>query len=146
MRVLFLLSLLSLSLTACNKKGPEVFSATPQIMIESVEPTTVKQFIDSLVVILAYQDGDGDLGFVHPDSLSLRVKDARLTAPDWYFVQPLAPVGEAIAIEGQLRFTIKGAFLLSNAAQESTTYTIDIKDRAGNWSNTTETSVITITK
>lgn len=133
-------------LAACKKQGPEVFSATPEIRIESVAPTTIQQFTDSLIVHLAYQDGDGDLGYIHPDSLSLRVQDARLTEPDWYFVQPLAPVDDNLAIEGTLRFQISGAFLLGNGNQETTTYTIAIKDRAGNWSNEVVTPTITITK
>lgn len=143
--LLSLMLLLGLS-TACKKQKPEVFPAIPEIRLESVTPTTIKQFTDSLIVELAYQDGDGDLGFVHPDSLSLRVADARLLSPDWYFVQPLSPVGESIAIEGILRFQITGAFLLGNGSQETTTYTIAIKDRAGNWSNEVQTPTITITK
>lgn len=134
------------TLWACKKKGPEVFASAPEINIESVQPTTIQQFKDSLIVILGYKDGDGDLGFEHPDSLTLRVQDARLTAPDWYFVQPLAPVGSQVAIEGTLRFEITGAFLLGNGNQEQTTYTIAIKDRAGHWSNEVSTPTITITK
>lgn len=130
---------------ACKKKGPP-FPVEPEIRIISVEPTTVKEFVDQLVVVLEYQDGDGDLGFEHPDSLSLRVLDNRLTAPDWYHVPPRAPLGEDLPIQGTLEFQINSTFILGSAQQETTTFTIQIKDRAGNWSNEVTTPTITITK
>jgi hypothetical protein len=131
--------------SGCKKDGPP-FPVEPEISIISVEPTTIKEFVDQLVVVIEYQDGDGDLGFEHPDSLSLRVHDARLTAPDWYHVPPRAPLGEEIPIQGTLEFQINSTFILGNAQQETTTFNIQIKDRAGNWSNVVTTPTITITK
>ena len=130
----------------CKKKLPDGFEETPEIRLVSVEPTSIQQFQDSIIINLEYKDGDGDLGFEHPDSLSLRVQDARLTKPDWYFVKPLAPVGSNVPIQGILTFRLSGTFILGNGNQESTTFTIDLKDRNDNWSNQVVTPTITITK
>lgn len=133
-------------LAGCKKKLPDGFAAEPEIRLVSVEPTSIQQFQDSIIINLEYKDGDGDLGFEHPDSLSLRVQDARLTKPDWYFVKPLAPVGSNVPIQGILTFRLSGTFILGNGNQESTTFTIDLKDRNDNWSNQVVTPTITITK
>ncbi len=142
MRTSLLISVLLL-VAACSKKNP-VISPIPEIRLQEVAPTSLQQFQEQVTIQLAYTDGDGDLGFEHPDSLSLRVQDARLSQPDWYFVQPLAPVGSNVAIQGVLNFAISGTFLLGNGNQETTTFSIMIKDRAGNWSNEVTTPVITI--
>ena len=132
--------------SGCKKEFPDGFDEIPEIRLVTVEPTTIQQFQDSIIITLEYKDGNGDLGFEHPDSLSLRVQDARLTKPDWYFVKPLAPVGSDVPIQGNLTFRLSGTFILGNGNQESTTFTIDLKDRNNNWSNQVVTPTIKITK
>ena len=132
--------------SGCKKDFPKGYSEVPEIRLVSVKPTSIQQFQDSIIIQLEHKDGDGDLGFEHPDSTSLRVQDARLTKPDWYFVKPLAPVGSNVPIEGILTFRLSGTFLLGNGNQETTTFTIDLKDRKEHWSNQVVTPTITITK
>jgi hypothetical protein len=56
------------------------------------------------------------------------------------------PTGTMCPIQGTLEFQINSTFILGNAQQETTTFNIQIKDRAGNWSNVVTTPTITITK
>ena len=146
-RSFFITALLFMAV-ACSKSNTfdEVYPPEPVIRLVSISPTKMQEFSDSLVVVIRYQDGDGDLGFTHPDSNALEVQDARLVRPDYYFVPPLAPLNSTLSITGELRFGIRGAFVLGSNNEENTSFTIRIKDRAGNWSNTITTQEITINK
>ena len=137
--------IISFSMYSC-KKDKLLFSATPEISISSVTPTTVTQFRDSIVVLVHYKDGDGDVGFTEPDSLSMVVQDDRTPNPDWYYVPPLAPAGSVIAIQGELEIKLHNTFLLGSGSQEITKFHIKLKDRAGHWSNEVTTPQITINR
>ena len=137
--------LLILGLAAgCAKEVDNGISNVPAIEIRQVSPLTIEEFDGNVKVFLKYQDGDGDLGYPEADSLSLEVWDARLAEPYWYYVPALAPVGEVLSIKGELEITLNGTFILGNGTSETTTFTMRIHDRAGNWSNTVETPTITI--
>jgi hypothetical protein len=128
---------------ACKKEeGPPV---VPEITLLSVAPTTVVQFGEEVQVRISYKDGDGDLGRVDADDFSIWVKDARLATADGYHVQPLAPIGSSVAIEGELTIVLRPLFLLGNGSEEATKYTLELQDRAGNWSNEVVTPEIIIT-
>ncbi len=144
-RIIYLLLVFS-GLLACKKATVTKLSAVPLIAIESTDPVTILQFKESVQLLLRYEDGDGDLGHPHPDSLVLEVRDARLLFPDYYFVPPLAPVGKEVPVRGILKFRLNGTFLFGNGATEQTTYSIRIRDRKGNWSNTVITPTITINR
>lgn len=131
--------------TGCKKKKDPVFSISPAIELVSANPTTLTQFQDSLTFVIQYEDGDGDIGFDHPDSLSFIIHDGRLTEPDKFHIKPLAPPNTTLAITGTLTATLPTIFLLgSENIAEKTIFSIKIKDRAGNWSNTIFSPVITI--
>ena len=127
----------------CRKKDP-IISIIPSIYIKNVDPTIVTQFIDSIIIILAYEDGDGDLGHLNPDTFLLWIKDNRLTVFDKFHVAPLAPDSSSIPIRGEFRVKLYNTFLLGNGGIETTTYDIKMRDRAGNWSNLVRTETITI--
>lgn len=129
---------------ACKKATIVKKSAVPLIAIVSTNPVNILQFEEAVSLVLRYEDGDGDLGHPDPDSLTLEVRDARLLFPDYYFVSPLAPMGSEVPIEGSLVFKLNGTFLFGNGASEQTSYSIRIRDRKGNWSNTVITPTITI--
>lgn len=131
-------------LMACKKDKVSVYDKVPEIRLEEVNATSIKQFQDSILITIEYKDGDGNVGFEHPDSLALKVLDSRLTAPDWYFVPPLSPVGEEIPVSGILTFRLNGTFLLGNGGAEKTTFHITLRDRDNNWSNEIATPEITI--
>jgi len=146
MRMAVIACMSFLVVTSCKKKTQFVYDIVPEIRLISAAPVTIKQFQDSVVVTIEYQDGDGDIGFEHPDSMSLSVQDSRLTQPDWYFVQPIGPPGHELSIEGTLTFKLNGTYLLGSGGTEKIVYYIKLKDRANNWSNEIQTPEITVSK
>jgi hypothetical protein len=131
---------------SCKKKEQEELGTSPIIELISVTPTEIKEFEDSIIVMLSYEDRDGDLGSENPDENFLEIRDTRLEKPDFYFVQPLSPPGTAIHIKGTLRVYIKNIFLLGNGDTEYTTLEIRMRDRAGNWSNLVTSEQLKITR
>lgn len=141
----YLLFLLVFAFLACEDDPPG-FPDEPKIEIVSVNPSVVQEFESAVELVIRYEDGNGDLGFSHPDSLSLSVWDDRLSAPDMYHVQPLAPDGADVDITGTLTIVLNGTFIIGSGSSETTRYAVKIKDRAGNWSNEERTGPITIVK
>lgn len=132
--------------TACKKTAIRELDKAPVIRINQVAPTSIVAFTGRVEVELQYEDGDGDQGSLHPDSLLLEVRDDRLTAPDYYFVPPLSPENSNVPIRGTIRFRLNGTFLFGNGATESTIYSIRLRDRSGQWSNTVNTPQILINR
>ena len=133
MRIAFLIAVLGFLLSACKKDL--VLPVEPSIELISIGPTDIEQFHDVVTLRFKYKDGDGDIGEEDADAPSLRVKDSRLAEPDWYHIQPIAPIGSSVPIEGEVSLNLNTLFLLGNGSQEETTFTIRLKDRAGNYSN-----------
>ena len=142
------LSLVLLMLAGSCKKDDSLSgnSNVPFIKLLDVSSTTILQFKDSLVIRFEYSDGDGDIGELNPDMNDLQIKDKRLNKADFYFVKPLSPPGSEIKTKGIIAVQMKNTFLLGTANSETTTFELKLKDRAGNWSNSIITPIITITK
>ena len=119
---------------ACKKKEDEI-DPIPSISYSSISHNEVVQFDNAVSIFFSYYDGDGDIGYQDPDTYSLRVKDARLEDYDWYHIPPLTPDQQLLDIEGTFSVELPPLFLLGNGAQETTTFTLQVQDRAGNWSN-----------
>jgi hypothetical protein len=142
---IYLLLVLLLALTGCEKEATQLpFPEVPQIRLIEVSRTEVKEFTDTLEILLHYQDGDGDLGQWDPDLPSLVVKDARLGKADSFHLQPLAPPGARVPLEGELRVRLPPLFLLGNGSSETTRFRIKLLDRAGHESNEVQTPNIRI--
>ncbi len=145
MKYFYIIILFSFIFFSCKKKkNASALPADPVIELINVTPTNIVQFKDSVLVTIKYKDNNGDIGDFSPDEYSLRVKDSRLASPDWYHVQPLAPLGHELKFEGQIQVKINTMFLLGNGTQEFSTLSIKLKDRAGNWSNEISAPPITI--
>ena len=155
MKKALLLFLPGLLLAACTKESTKTIEdelnppigETPELTLLSVSSTSVVQYADSLVFTVQYLDGDGDLGTSDPDATPLELVDQR--DPDQlifgYHLPPLAPAGSEIAIQGELRVVLQNTILLDpDSESETTTFTLRLQDRAGNWSNEVETEEITI--
>jgi hypothetical protein len=142
MRTLITAAGLLVLLMACRKE--EVAVSAPEIALVDVAPVQVVQFGERVRVRFSYKDADGDLGEADPDTPALEVKEARLAQPDFYHVPPIAPEGGSLSVQGELEVELNALFLLGNGTQETTTYTLRVRDRAGNWSNTITTPTITI--
>lgn len=143
-RIWLIFACVSLMASACKKTDSA--GNTPVIKLVSVSSTELKEFKDSLTIVISYTDGDGDIGQDNPDVNDLKIKDRRLSEADYYFVKPLAPPGSKININGEIAVQLKNTFLLGSGADEITRFDIQLKDRAGHWSNTINTPEITITK
>ncbi len=133
-------------LQSCTKEDPITESPVPLLRLISVSSKQLKQFKDSLVITIEYTDGDGDIGETNPDINDLEIKDQRLSKADFYFVKPLTPPNANIKVKGIIAVQIKNTFLLGSADSENTTFELRLRDRAGNWSNSVKTAVITINK
>lgn len=123
----------SLLLFACKKE--ETVNEVPEITFVSISETTVLNFENNVQITIEYKDENGDIGYQDPDTYSLRVKDSRLEEVDWYHIPPLTPDLQELNISGRFTVELNSLFLLGNASQETTTFTLQLKDRSGNWSN-----------
>ncbi len=130
---------------ACEKKSDDLpFPVIPSLQLLEVSQSEVVEFQDTLEFLLFYKDGDGDLGNFDPDIPGLIVKDERLSEPDSFHLQPLAPSGVTVPIQGELRVRLPQLFLLGNGNSETTRFRIKLLDRAGNESNEVRTTPIKI--
>ena len=143
--ILFLAAFMALVATSCTKvDNSPLFPLEPTIHLISINHEEVVEFQDTLEILIAYEDGDGDLGNFNPDIPGLVVKDARLTEPDSFHLKPLTPPNTEVSIQGELLVRLPQLFLLGNGMTESTRFKIKLLDRAGNESNEVETPQIKI--
>jgi len=141
-RILIFVSILVFVLPFAGcEDDPIVYSDVPEIGLVSVSPTTVSAF-DSITFVISYTDGDGDLGENSPSAKNLFLTDSRIGSPYQYRISELAP-NASIAIKGTLTIVLKNAGILG-ALPEYVTFSIYVKDRAGNTSNTVNSPVVTV--
>jgi len=112
---------------------PEVFY--PEIAFVSISHDDVVEFDNDVAITFSYFDGDGDIGYDDPDAHSLKIKDSRLQDFDWFHIPPLTPDNLPLEIEGEFTVNLPPLFLLGNGGNESTSFTFQLQDRTGNWSN-----------
>lgn len=129
-------------LAGCQKE--EEVDLAPQISFESISDDEVENFTNAVQVTIHYRDADGDLGSPDPDENTVRVKDARLPDYDWYHLPPLTPDLMSLSIEGTFVIELNPLFILGNATSETTSFEIQVRDRAGNWSNVVNTPDVRI--
>jgi len=135
---------LALVLISCKKK--EDVPLGPVINFQSISATEVVQFDNQVVIRISFKDRNGDVGEPNPDINSLKVKDARLSDYDWYHVPPMTPDLEELQIEGSISIQLGALFLLGAGNQEVTSFAIQLRDRAGNWSNEIVTPQVVVKK
>ena len=138
----FLLTLIAIN--GCKKTDDKVLP--PKLTFKALSSTSLLEFKDSLTVTFTYEDQDGDIGFYDADSSSVYIQDKRLTHPDLYYLKPLNPPNLKPKIKGDIQLGLRNMFLLGSGSSETTSFTIWIKDRKGNISNTIVTPEITIHK
>ncbi len=153
--VSFFVVLALLSVFSCTKEKMSTIEddllpgidIEPEIELLSVSASQVKAYEDPLVFKIKYLDGDGDLGTEDPDDYTIELVDQR--DPGLliflYHLSPRAPLNASIAIQGELDIVLDHTILLNAANNaETTTFTLRIRDRAGHWSNTAESGVVTV--
>ncbi len=156
MKKIFFFAIIFFALASCTKELDNKFednnqqdpiSEVPAIELISVSANEVTAYEESITFKITYIDGDGDLGTDDPDVESIELVDNR--DPDLfvfgYHLSPRAPDGAEIAIEGELDIVLDNTILLDEDNEsESTTFSIRLKDRAGNWSNEVESEQVMI--
>lgn len=141
--VAIMLLLLSLS---C-KKDELISTEVPEIEFVGISSSQVVEYQDKITITISYRDANGDLGENDPDVKNLFVTDSRNGVTYEYRIQQLAPDESEVAIEGNLDIEITNTALIDEtASSETLTYTVYVRDRAGNDSNAITTSSITVTK
>lgn len=112
----------------------------------SITPSNVKEYQEQITITISYKDGDGDLGENTPDVKNLFVTDSRNNVTYKYRISQLAPSGDPVAIQGGIPIILKNTALSTGSSSESVSFSIYVKDRAGNQSNTITSSAITVSK
>lgn len=143
-RNLVLVFLVSVALAAC-KKADEI-GPIPEIEFISVTPQNVQEYTDSLVFTIKYRDGDGDLGENDPDAENFFLADSRNNVIYKFRIPQLAPDNSSIITEGNLNVTLANTAIVDGSSSQTFSYSIYVKDRAGNQSNTVVTSPVTVTQ
>lgn len=129
-------------LFSCEKE--QEISDTPIIEFKSISPASVQEYSDNIIITISYSDEDGDLGENNPDIHNLFVEDNRNGIVYQFRIPHLAPDNNSIAIEGDFNITINGSGITDESSSQQVNYSIYVKDRAENKSNTITTSNITI--
>lgn len=138
--LLFILVIIS----SCKKK--EQPTNIPSIEFVSISPSSAVEYSNSITIAFSYDDLDGDVGQNDPNVSNLFITDSRNNVQYSYRISQLAPDNANIHIKGNLNAVIKSTAITDNSSSQSVTYSLYIKDRAGNTSNTITTSAITVTK
>lgn len=126
-------------------KPPE-YPDEPRIELVEVNKTSFVEFDpDSLRITIYFEDGDGDLGGEDVDSLNMFWEDSRV--PGFQIASKIPFIelqGNHKAISGNI-YAIRGISQCINPVDVDTFhYTIQIRDRAGNWSNEIRTPDLTL--
>lgn len=141
------------TLPSCNKdngiKPPDApfpFPLAPKIKFESVAPTTISEYKDSITFQISYRDSDGDLGENNPNISNLFLIDNRINVTYNFRISQLAPDNANITISGNIAVVLPNTGITDNSSSQKADYTIYVKDRAGNTSNFVTSSQITVNK
>lgn len=146
--LLFVFYFWLLTITGCKKDSdlePTPISNIPAIKFISMEPGTAIKYRDPVKITIQYTDGNGDLGENTPDVKNLYCTDSRNQVTYEFRIPQLAPDTANITITGNLVFNLSPqGFVDDNHTTETAVYSIYVTDRAGNKSNTVETTSLTI--
>lgn len=137
--------LLFLTLSACKKDKIEI-SSTPEIKLIEVTPNPIREYKDKVVFNIYYRDGDGDIGENNDAVKNLFITDSRNNINYQYRIKQLAPNNANVAIEGNLMIELNSVAILNGSNTQEVTYSIVLKDRAGNSSNTVTTAGLSVIK
>ncbi len=131
---------------SCRKDKVDLRDPVPAILGITVSPGTVIEFQDSILFVVSYRDGDGDLGENAPDVHNLFVQDNRINIVEEYRIRELAPAGSDVPITGNLNVVLNQTGITDGSNSQAATFTIWLRDRAGNESEKVVTESIQIVK
>lgn len=138
--------ILASAIFSCKKDIVDLTDPIPVILGITVSPGTVVEFQDSILFVVEYRDGDGDLGENLPDVHNLFIQDNRINIVEEYRIRELAPSGAEIPITGKLNVVLNQTGITDGSNSQSATFTIWLRDRAGNESEKVMTENIQIVR
>lgn len=135
MRYFTVFIFISLLGSSCIK--PPDYSEVPEITFVRFSKPAVQAFSDSVQLVFSFTDGDGDIGPIAESdtTLNLFLTDSRDNSVKKYQLPNITPPGSIRAISGEVTVTIGPFACQAGVETDQLTYTIRIKDRAGNFSN-----------
>jgi hypothetical protein len=159
----WLLGIALISLTTCSR--PPEFPDEPVIEFIGLSKNTIIQSRsiqlpkDTIEISFKFTDGDGNLG--NPDSVNIILTDSRDGFNHLFKIGEIPQLGAGKGIQGNIKLSLTNrsdtryfcctfpntrltCIQSTNYPKDSLYYSIKIKDRAGNWSNTIKTNYITI--
>ena len=135
--------------TACSK--PPIYDDVPTINFIKFSKDTITQFTGETSFVIGFTDGDGDLGSNDSGS-NLFIMDNRNNDIIEYRIPEIPKQGVSAAISGEIEVDVANICCIPvdipipcleiADTYQSTTFSIYIKDNAGNISNTTQTGPI----
>jgi len=139
-----------LAITACVQ--PPDYPIEPEIEFLSISKSEVLQAIDTFRIAFSYTDGDGDIGLDldDPDN-NVIITDSRTGFEETFKVPVIPQQGATNGISGKISLLVFASCCLNsnpiclptpNANPEEIVYTVRMFDKAGNESNTIQTSPI----
>lgn len=141
----------SICVLCCGCLKTEEFPVTPAIAFKSFE-----LFGDSASLVIAFTDGDGDVGLdpsdngapydtasVFYNNLFLELSEYRngvwntieFEDPIHYRIPRITPTGQNKALEGEIAVAIDPFFLFITGTADTVRYSVEMVDRALNRSN-----------
>lgn len=155
---------ITLILTESCSRPPE-FPNEPVIEYIGLSKNTIIQSRssqlpqDTIEISFKFTDGDGNLG--NADSVNILLTDSRDGFNHLFKIGEIAQLGAGRGIQGNIKLTLTNrsdtryfcctfpntrltCIPSTSFPKDSLYYSIKIKDRAGNWSNTIKTENITI--
>ncbi|NJN77879.1 MAG: hypothetical protein HC803_05735 [Saprospiraceae bacterium] len=112
-----------------------------QVIAQTI-PEDANRALDTLIIKFSFTDGDGDLG--GGDTSNVFLIDSRLgNAGETYFISAIPQAGATNGISGEITVMIPEIFCFPNSApRDFMTYSIQIVDKAGHYSNIVQTPPI----
>ena len=144
MKKLLILFAFLVVISSCKKDENIEISSIPSIEFVSITPSSAIEYQDKITITISYKDGDGDLGENSPDVKNLFLTDTRNNVTYQYRISQLAPSSPAIAVQGILTIELKNTAITNGTASQAVSFSLYLKDRSGNVSNTVTTSAITV--
>jgi hypothetical protein len=128
-------------------KKSEGYSNVPSIKFVSLTPNPAVKDSSPVKITIECTDGDGDVGENVPDAKNLFVTDSRNNVTYAFRISQLAPNDAGVIIRANLNINLNPqGFVDDNNTTETVTYSVYLKDRAGNSSNTITTPSLLINK
>lgn len=115
-----------------------------QIVAQTI-PENANRNLDTLIITFSFTDGDGDLGKSEGDTTyNVFLIDSRLgNAGESFQIKTIPQAGVTNGISGEMTVKIPKIFCFPNSApRDKMTYSIQILDNAGHYSNIIQTPEI----